>query len=169
MDFTQLAECRYSVRKFSPRPVEEEKIAAILRAGQISPTACNLQSQRVLVIHSPEALETLKKCTRAHFGETLALITCYDRDGCWRRWDGKPSGEIDAAIVTTHMMLAAYELGVGSTWVMDFIPEAVEAEFQLPESLEPVSLLLMGYPAADAEPSPLHSQKKPLEETAVYW
>lgn len=168
MDFAQLTESRYSVRKFSSRPVEKEKIAAILRAGQLSPTACNLQPQRVLVIQSPEALETLKKCTRAHFGETLALITCYDKDGCWQRWDGKTSGEIDASIVTAHMMLAAWELGVGSTWVMDFIPEAVEVEFQLPENLEPVSLLLMGYPAEDCRPSPAHGTRKELEETVTY-
>lgn len=168
MDFAQLAESRYSARKFSSRPVEEEKVAAILRAGQLSPTACNLQPQRVLAIQSPEALETLKKCTRAHFDETLALITCYDKDGCWRRWDGKTSGEIDASIVTTHMMLAAWELGIGSTWVMDFIPEAVEVEFQLPENLEPVSLLLMGYPAEDCRPAPAHEARKELKETVTY-
>lgn len=66
------------------------------------------------------------------------------------------------------MMLAAWELGIGSTWVMHFIPEAVRVEFSLPEGWEPVALLLMGYPAQDAAPSPLHSRKKPLEETVTY-
>ena len=166
MGFVELAESRYSVRKFSPRPVEGEKREAILRAGQVSPTACNLQPQRVLAMQSPEALAKLKKCTVHHFGETLALLVCYDKSGCWtRECDGRASGETDAAIAATHMMLAAWELGVGSTWVMHFIPEAVRVEFSLPETWEPVALLLMGYPAEGAEPSPLHSRRKPLEET----
>lgn len=170
MDFAQLAESRYSVRKFSPRPVEEDKINAILQAGRLSPTACNLQPQRVLVAQSPEALERVRRCSVHHFGETLALLVCFDQTECWTRdYDGSSSGEVDASIVTTHMMLAAWELGIGSTWVMHFIPEAVRQEFKLPENWVPVSLLLMGYPAEDAEPSHLHSQKKPLEETAVYW
>lgn len=50
---------------------------------------------------------------------------------------------------------------------MDFIPEAVQAAFQLPENWEPVSLLLMGYPAEDAAPSPMHMERKPLEETVT--
>lgn len=168
MDFKTLSQSRYSARSFSAAPVERDKLEAILQAGRAAPTACNMQPQRVLAIHTPEGLETVKKCTRAHFGETLAIITCYDRNDCWTRWDGEKSGVIDASIVTTHMMLAAYELGVGSTWVMDFIPEAIMTEFRLPESWEPVSLLLMGYPAEDCGPSPMHGVRKELEETAVY-
>ncbi|RKJ39928.1 nitroreductase [Acutalibacter sp. 1XD8-33] len=169
MNFYQLAESRFSVRKFSGRPVEREKLDLILRAGQVAPTACNLQPQRVLVIQSPEALEKYLKCTLSHFHAPLALLVCYDRTQCWTRsYDGKTSGEVDAAIVSTHMMLEAASLGVGSTWVMHFIPEAVREEFQLPEAWEPVNLLAMGYPAEGAEPSPLHGQKKALEETVRY-
>ncbi len=169
MNFSQLAESRFSARKFSSRPVEPEKLEAILRAGQVSPTACNLQPQRVLVIQSPAALEKLQKCSVHHFGETLALLVCYDKTECWARgYDGKPSGETDAAIVATHMMLAAWELGIGSTWIMHFIPQAVEEEFSLPKAYEPAALLLMGYPAEDCRPAPLHSKKKPLEETVFY-
>ena len=169
MDFVELTESRFSVRKFSDRPVEEDKLDAILRAGQASPTACNDQPQRVLVLQTPDALEKLKRCTVHHFGETLALLVCYDTTQCWTRdYDGRPSGEVDAAIVATHMMLAAHDLGVGTTWVMHFNPEAVREEFALPDSCEPVAMLLMGYPAQDAKPSRLHSQKKPREETVFY-
>ena len=79
MDFLELAETRYSVRKFSPHPVEREKLEAILRAGQVSPTACNNQPQRVLVAQSPEALERVRRCSVHHFGETLALLVCFAR------------------------------------------------------------------------------------------
>ena len=84
------------------------------------------------------------------------------------RYDGKPSGEVDAAIVTTHMMLAAASLGIGTTWVMHFDPAAVRAEFALPENYIPTAILVMGYPAADAAPAPAHSENKPMEELVKF-
>lgn len=168
MDFIKLAEERFSVRKFSDRQIEQDKLDLILRAGQAAPTACNIQPQRVYVLQSPEALEKLRKCRKSHFGETLAILICVDTKACWKReYDGKTSGDIDAAIVTTHMMLAAQELGIGSTWVMHFDPKAVRTEFEIPNHVEPVSLLVMGYAAADAEPSAFHMERKDLKETVT--
>ena len=66
------------------------------------------------------------------------------------------------------MMLAAWTLGVGTTWVMHFIPEAVREEFALPDHLEPTALLAMGYPAPDAAPYPAHGQRKELDEVVSY-
>ena len=66
------------------------------------------------------------------------------------------------------MMLEAADLGIGSTWVMHFIPEAVREEFRLPENYEPVSILVMGYPAEDSKPAPSHTNIKPLPETVSY-
>lgn len=167
--FMRLAANRYSVRKFDGRPVEQDVIEKILRAGQLAPTACNNQPQRVLVIHGQEALAKLRKCTECHFHAPAALLVCFDKDICWKRsYDGKPSGDIDASIVTTHMMLAAAALGVGSTWVMHFNPEAVRVECAIPDNWEPAALLVMGYPAEDAQPSPRHIQRKPLEEVVSY-
>jgi len=169
MEFLKLARNRFSVRNFSVKKVEQNKINAILQAGQVAPTACNLQPQKILVIQSEDALTKLRKCTVCHFHAPLAILTCYDQKLCWKReCDGKTSGDIDAAIVTTHMMLEAAELGIGSTWVMHFIPEAVRDEFQLPENFEPVSILVMGYPADDAIPSSAHHASKNISDTVSY-
>ena len=169
MDFLELAENRFSVRQFSDKKVERDVIEKILRAGQVAPTACNFQPQRVFVIESEEALEKLRKCTMSHFHAPLAFLVCYDKKECWKReYDGKPSGEIDAAIVCTHMMLEAASLGVGSTWVMHYIPEAVEVEFELPDGLESTALLVMGYPKEGLAPGPLHSKVKPLTDTVMF-
>ena len=169
MDFLTLAKNRFSVRSFSARPIEPEKLQAILQAGQVAPTACNLQPQKILVMQSEAALEKFRRCTVCHFNAPLAILTCYDSSADWtREYDGKSSGEIDAAIVTTHMMLEAADLGLGSTWIMHFIPEAVREEFQLPEGWEPVSLLALGYPAEDAKPYPGHAEIKPLSETVSF-
>ena len=63
MDFKELAQARYSLRKFSDRPVEQEKLDLILEAARCAPTAHNLQPQRVLVLRSPEAREKAHKAT----------------------------------------------------------------------------------------------------------
>lgn len=157
MDFFDLALKRYSVRKFDGRCVEEEKINKILDAGCVAPTAKNIQPQKIYVI-TGEALEKVKKCTHSHFDAPLNFLVCYDTDLCWvRSYDGKKSGDIDAAIVTTHMILEAAELGIGSTWVMSFDPEAAKREFCLPDNIVPVCFLPMGYPAKDAAPSERHT------------
>ena len=168
-DFLELAESRFSVRAFADKKVEKEVIEKILRAGQVAPTACNFQPQRIFVIESEEALAKFLKCTMSHFNAPLAFLVCFDKNECWKRdYDGKSSGDIDASIVCTHMMLEAAELGVGSTWVMHYIPEAVREEFSLPENLESTALLVMGYPADGASPSPLHFKKKPLADTVTF-
>lgn len=56
MNFLQLAEERFSVRSFASKPVERDKIDAILSAGQVAPAAFNLQPQKILVIQSDDAL-----------------------------------------------------------------------------------------------------------------
>ena len=50
MNFLQLVKERYSVRKFSDKKVEKEKLNLILEAGRVAPTAVNYQPQRILVI-----------------------------------------------------------------------------------------------------------------------
>jgi len=160
---------RYSVRSFSDRKVEKEKVDAILRAAQLAPTACNNQPQRILVLQSEEGLETWRKCSTCHFNEQLVMIICYDTRAAWRRgYDGKESGYVDASIVTTQMMLEAWNQGIGSTWIMHFMPEAVRTEFRLPEYMEPVSVLSMGYASEKAAPSPRHGDRKDLSETVFY-
>ena len=51
----------------------------------VAPTACNNQPQKIYVLQSAEALETLQKCKSSNFGETLAFLVCYDSGSCWTR------------------------------------------------------------------------------------
>ena len=169
MDFMNLAAERYSVRKFRNDPVSQDAIDKILRAGHLAPTGCNFQPQRIYVIRSAEGMEKLRACTKCHFDAPMAMLVCYDKTECWtRRYDGEQAGWTDASIVTTHMMLQAHDIGVGTTWVMHFDPFAVREAFSLEEKIVPVALLPMGYPAEDAQPHPLHSQTRPMEEVVSY-
>lgn len=165
MDFLKLAKDRFSVRKFSEKEVEQEKIDIILEAGRVAPTAVNYQPQRILVLTGDE-LKKVEKCTKFAFNPPLDFLVCYDKSQSWKRGnDGHDCGEIDAAIVVTHMMLAAQSVGLGTTWVGSFNPQDVREQFDLPENYVPVAFLPTGYPSDDAEPAGLHFKRKPLEET----
>lgn len=85
-----------------------------------------------------------------------------------RKYDGEQSGVIDASIVTTHLMLQAWNEGIGSCWVMHFDPFKMREEFNIPENIVPVALLVMGKPAPDAAPIPMHSAYRSEDETVVY-
>lgn len=168
MQFEDVLNKRYSVRKFDGRKVEKEKIDAILNAARIAPTAKNNQLQRIFVLESGDALEKLKKSTIYHFNAPLAFLICYDNTLSWTRpFDGKDCGQVDAAIITTYMMLEATAQGLGTTWVGYLDPEVVRETFGLPENLMPVAFLPAGYPAADCVPSERHALRKQLADTVT--
>lgn len=169
MDLMDLLKERYSVRKFSEKTVEDEKLTQILEAGRLAPTAVNFQPQRIIALKSKEALAKLKNCTRYHFDAPVALIVCYDNTVSWKRgYDNHDMGEVDAAIVTTQMLLEIANLGLGTTWVGHFDPSAVVREFELPENIVPVAILPIGYPADDAEPNPRHFERLELKDTVKF-
>jgi len=169
MEFNKLITERYSVRKFKPEHLTQELIGRILEAGHKAPTGCNYQPQRILVLNTDESIAKLQNCTRCHFGAPTAMLICHNTLETWKRpYDGALSSPVDAAIVTTHMMLAAHNEGIGSCWVMHFNPAAMSETFHIPEYIEPIALLVMGYPAEDAEPIALHYQTRPMDEVVFY-
>ena len=169
MDFANLSAERYSLRKFSDRPVEAEKLALILEAGRNAPTAHNNQPQRVFVLQSPEALEKADGCTPMHFHAPMTLVIAYDPEAAWKReHDGKNHGEIDAAIATTQMMLQAADLGLGTTYVGVFEPEKLLEAFPEMAGLCPIAMLPLGYPAENARPAKLHTMRNPMENMVKY-
>lgn len=169
MEFEKLIAERYSVRKFRDERLSEEDVEKILNAGHLAPTGCNYQPQRVLVLNTDESMEKLRSCTKCHFGAPSAMLVCYNSDETWKRpYDGALSAPVDAAIVATHMMLEAHNIGAGSCWVMHFNPEAMRKTFDIPENIIPAALLVMGYPASDSEPIELHSKFRPMDEVVVY-
>ena len=167
MTFAELAQARYSVRSFKNTPIEEKKLSLILEAGRIAPTACNNQPQKIYIAKSAEAREKLASVCRCTFDAPVILVVCYDRTRDWKNklMPGLASGETDAAIVCTHMMLQAADLGIGSCWVGYFNPQAVAQVLGLPENITVSALLPMGYPSETAEPLPLHEQYREFADT----
>ncbi len=169
MDYEKLITERYSVRKFKNEHLPSECVNAIINAAHKAPTGCNYQPQRILVLNTDESIEKLKSCTRSHFDAPCAMLICYNEDESWKRpYDGALSAPVDAAIVTTHMMLEAHNIGVGCCWVMHFNPDKVKESFNIPENIKPLALLVMGYPSDEATVHEFHYKTRPVEDVVFY-
>ena len=164
-DFLQLAHDRYSVRAFSDKPVEAEKIDALVDAAIAAPTAVDKQPWRLWIVESPDAVARLSALTRFSFDARVILMLGARPDEAWvRKYDGRNFADVDASIVGTHIMLAAHDLGLGTTWVGHFDAPAVHEAFPETEGCDLVALFPIGYPADDAEPAAMHFDRRSLEE-----
>ena len=169
MEFTQVVKNRYSCKKYSDRPVAPEALQAILEAGRLAPTAKNLQEQHIYVLQSPEALGRVDAVTGCRYGAGTVLAVAYDKTNVYTYPGGRrDSGTEDAAIVATHMILAAANEGVDSCWINKFDPDQLAAELGLPEQEDILMLMDLGYAAEGAGPLPNHEKRKDLAETVTY-
>lgn len=164
-DFLQLAHDRYSCRAFTGRPVEAEKIDALIEAAVAAPTAVDKQPWHVWVVESPEAVERLSACTRFGFGARVILVVGAAPGEAWvRKYDARNFADVDASIVGTHIMLAAHDLGLGTTWVGHFDAPAVKEAFPEMADYDLIALFPLGYPAPEGGPAPKHAERKPAYE-----
>lgn len=164
MNFLELVKSRYSVRSFQERDVEPEKLAYLLECARLAPSACNRQPWRYLVVRDKQQREALcgaaERFTWMHTAP-LFIVVCTDDSEAWvRRSDNHNHSDVDAAITTEHLCLAAVEQGLGSCWVCAFDVEKCREALQIDPALRPVVILPIGYPAVEA-----HDKiRKPLHE-----
>lgn len=167
MDFLNLAKERYSVRKMKPEKIKQEDLDKILEAARLSPTAKNLQRERLLVVDTEEGIQKLKQCTSCDFGASTIIVISYEKDDEQNESeDSRKYGLIDTGIVVTHMCLEATNLGLGTTIVGLFDRELTQKLFNIPAKYQPELLLPIGY--IDRKPSILHEKRKPIEELVKY-
>lgn len=170
MSFLESAKARYSVRSFEQRPVSNEDMKKILEAANVAPTACNYQPQRIYVVQSEENIAKLSSLCKCIFGAKTVLMFAVNTDEEWKNplEAGHLSGQQDVSIVATHVMMEAWDLGIGSCWVNFFANSKIEEAFGLPENEKLLLLMPMGYPAADAAPIEMHSKYKAIEDTVKF-
>ena len=167
MNFLTLASERTSIRKYENKEIANELIDKILEAGRIAPTSGNTQCFKILVINTPEKRNLLKDATN-FYEAPLIFIICSDHTNEWKRpFDGKSLLDIDASIVTDHMMLEAADLGLGSVWICYFNPHIIKANFNLPDEYEPINLLAVGYSSESQPINSYHQKRKSLHELLI--
>jgi nitroreductase len=166
MDFKELAESRYSCRKYQTRAVEDEKIQRILETVRLAPTAANRQPFRLVVITDPEVRRDMKAVyDRSWFYGAPAIVVAVGMPGeNWVRRDGKNYNDVDVAIAMDYMTLQAADLGLGTCWIADFDPDAARDVLNLPEDAEPILMTPLGYPADAAGPK----RRKQLSKLVIW-
>jgi len=163
MNFQELIKTRYSVRDYKHDPVEDDKLARVLEAARIAPTAANRQAFRIIVVRTEERKADLRRIYgRDWFVQApLVLCVCAVTSEAWvRKTDGWNAAEVDATIAMTHIVLAAAEEGLGTCWIGAFDPAAAREVLGLPLEVIPSAFTPLGYPADSA----MSKKRRPLAE-----
>ncbi|MBD5257813.1 MAG: nitroreductase family protein [Barnesiella sp.] len=149
---------RSSVRAYSDKEVEPEKIDTLLRAAMAAPTARNLQPWRFVVINDRALLDTIS----ANFGSmtmaknaSLAIVTCGDLSAAMEG-EGRDYWIQDVSAATENLLLAAHAMGLGAVWCGIYPVSSRVADFSallsLPDNIIPMACVCIGYPAAESTP-----------------
>ena len=139
---------RKSVREYSERPIEEEKLRAVLEAGRLAPSASNRQESRFIIVRDEATRKKLAAAANGQtfVGEAPALIVACAESTDRVMMCGQPSYPIDVAIALDHITLAAVELGLGTCWIGAFKEDQVKHILNIPQSVRVVELMPIGYP-----------------------
>ncbi len=149
---------RASVRSYQDKPVEDEKIEKLLRAGMAAPTAVNRQPWHFIVVRDKATLKTIAEATpnaRMAADAPLAIVVCGDMD----KEKDDPVREFwsqDASAATENILLAAHGMGLGAVWTGTFPDEkrceAVSEILKLPKHIIPFCTIVIGYPDGETAP-----------------
>ena len=167
MTILELIQKRASVRNFTQKAVEPEKLEYIFECARLAPSAVNYQPWSCIVVNESDAIAKVRACYQRDWFDTapLYLIICGNHETAWKRKpDGKDFCDIDTAIVVEHMVLAAEEQGLGSCWVCNFDAHLCRENFNIAPEWEPIALLPIGYPAEPATAPYPEKKRKPLSE-----
>jgi nitroreductase len=156
---------RRSIRAYSSREVSAKKLARVLEAARLAPSACNRQPWKFVVVREEQTREKLARLARNPFVTeapiTLAAV-CTEPE--WMLSSGVHAYAVDLAIAIDHITLMAVHEGLGTCWIGDFDQEEAKSVLEVPEELVIVALLPLGYPAEE----PAARGRKELEEIVCY-
>jgi len=156
---------RRSVRSFSDKPVEREKLDTIFNSVRIAPSARNGQEWRFILVTDPElrmkvaaagGQPFLKRCP-------VIVVACAQTDGRDMRC-GEKAYPIDLAIAIDHLTLAATAMGLGTCWICSFEAPPVREALGIPETVPLIALVALGYADDEAPPTTAGKQRLDLEE-----
>lgn len=156
MNFLELCEKRYSVRKYSAEAVSDDDLRYVLECARMAQSAVNFQPWKFVVVRSEAAKADIRRCyDREWFASApLYIVALRDVNANWvRSSDGKPHGDIDVAIAVEHICLAASERGLGTCWVANYDTELLNQLFGDADH-EAVAIVPIGHIAADCPFAP---------------
>jgi nitroreductase len=168
MDFKELAQRRYSVRSYQSKPVEKEKLIALVESALLAPSAVNFQPWKLVIVTEPDLLAQLHGCYHRDWFKSApaCIVAIGDHDQGWHRpTDGKDYTDMDVTIAIDYLMLAATEIGLGSCWICHFNAEKCASLFNLPSNLEVMAMIPVGYPLDEGIPD---KKRKTMDELVLW-
>jgi nitroreductase len=159
MELQQAISGRYSVRSYQDKPVPRQKLEEIMEMVSMAPSAVNYQPWHFIVITAKSGLEALWPVYHRQWLQSapVIIVACINHHESWKRnSDGKDFGEADVAIAIDHLTLVATAAGLGTCWICNFDVPASKRILELPDYLEPLALIPLGFPATAA---PLKKRK----------
>ncbi len=165
MDIIEAIQKRYSCRSYHDKPVEKEKLDLVFEAARIAPSAKNLQDWRFVAVTDPETRTKLRAAANNQpFIEQAPVViaACSISDEVMRC--GQAVAPIDVSIALDHITLQASQLGLATCWVGSFYPDKVRPILGIPENVEIVELMALGYPADQQPPR----KRQPLGQILSY-
>jgi nitroreductase len=157
MELWEAIKGRRSVRSFQDRPVERELLERLVEAGIWAPSGGNAQTWHFVVITDPEQLRRIRTVSPGMLGNPPAAIAvCQDLVAAREKGGelGASLAVMDAAMAVQNILLAAYDAGLGTCVIASFHKGAVSRILGLPEGMEPVLLVSVGWPARVPPPPP---------------
>lgn len=152
---------RVSVRQYSDKKVEQEKIDVILKAAMAAPSGTNKQPWEILIINDKQKLKKISEVApNAKYAENsqLAIIVCGDINVSEKLWMQ------DCCAVTENILLAVHALDLGAVWCMVYPSQErvsdIQKLFNLPENVVPLSIIPIGYPLEKEQPKQKYNVKK---------
>ncbi len=147
--FYELYDRRKSVREFSERPVENDKLARLLSTLNRAQSAANRQPWHFVVCGKEGREELDKAITKECFRKAPVIIAALaDPASAWvRKADNVNYAWVDVTIAVTEMIGAATAEGLGTCWIASLDPVLIRRALGIPEHIEVVGLIAVGYPA----------------------
>lgn len=166
MSIVEVIKERRSIRVYSKRRIEEDKLKRVLEAARLAPTARNMQEWKLVVVTEKETREKLMKAAgnQTFVAEAPVVIAACGVISDYVMRCGQLSYPVDVAIAVDHMTLQAQAEGLGSCWVCAFSEPEVKKILGIPEGARVVTLLTLGYPAEH----PAARARKELSELVCY-
>lgn len=156
---------RISVRKYQDKPVEKEKIEAMLRAAMQAPSAGDQQPWAFYVVTNREKLEALSKVhpyAKMVKDAPAAIVSAYRKE-CWM----PAFAQIDLSIAMENLWLETDSQGLGGVWLgiapMEDRMQAVEEILDMPDALRAFAIFPFGYPAESRK------QKDRFDPNRIFW
>ena len=148
MEFSDVIKYQTSVRNYSDKEVEDEKITYALECARLTPSYMNMQSWRFIVIKNKETITLIAKTSlinRWLKTAPILIIACADPTVN----DTSKNMEysiIDASIALEHLILAATDIGLSTCWIGEFNEEEVKKLLEIPKRIRVIALTPLGYP-----------------------